>query len=144
MSGENLIGGPSTPPARRRKKQRGENTPPPQIGVRFVATMCVIGGFFIALGFYKVTTVFELRDYEIETRRLQELTQQKRDRSRMLEAHLSNLRRAEVMKTVAEDGLEMVVPQPQDIEKVTIPADVQLRWANATNKTQSIEEEEGI
>ncbi|MCC5875242.1 MAG: hypothetical protein JJU11_03385 [Candidatus Sumerlaeia bacterium] len=138
-----LFGG--TAPKARRGKARNQGTEmPPLVGYRFIAIVVLIGACFAGLGFWRVNTVFTVRDYGIETHRLQELARERRDRETLLVARTSQLQRGEVLRSVAESSLGMSEPSPASIETLKIPAEVTERWlaASAGEKISLLEKED--
>ena len=131
MRGDFVIGSAPAGKKSRRLERQEESTPPPQVGLRFLGVLCLVGGLFLGLGIWKVHSVFAVRDYEMETRRLQELAQQRRDRYKALASRLSQLQRGEILKTTAEGSLGMAVPEPQEMETMIISRESQERWLAA-------------
>ena len=135
MSGEKLVGGNAAKKRQRRWRGSQTNEPPPQVGLRFLFLLVVIGAMFAAAGAWRVHTVFELRDHEMEAQRLQEVMRKRNDRAKTLVARVSHLQRAEIMKTAAEDRLGMAEPVPDQMQTVVISKDVLLRWQQAAAVT---------
>lgn len=133
MKKESLVGGtPSSFRLAKAKRARlEEENAPPQIGIRFIAILALCGALFTGLGYYKVDSVFSARDFQIEAGRLQELAQQRRDRSKALVSRVSQLQRSEHMRASAVANLGMLDPQPVDMESLVVPTEVSLRWQRA-------------
>lgn len=133
MTQDKLVGG--TAKARRfRLRPQPVKNAPPLVGPRFVAIVGICALCLLGLGIYKVDAVFDARDYEMETRRLQELVQKRQDRTKVLESRLSELQRGEVLKVVATESLGMADPSPGEIETLAIPAEVSARWKEAASR----------
>ena len=130
MTPEKLVGG-TKKGKRRRRESRAEQPMPILIGPRFLAMVFLCAAFFAGLGLWRVNTVFTIRDHEMETGRLQDLAQKRHDRHQALAARISQLQRAEVLEATALEGLGMAVPEPRQMEKLTIPRDVKERWETA-------------
>lgn len=130
---ESLVGG-STISARRGSPSR-PLAAPVKVGYRFLTIVMVLAGSFAAVGAWKVHTVFAIRDREQETRRLQDLSRERRDRSKTIAARVSQLQRAEMLRATAETRLGMSDPEPGRIETLSIPHPVQNRWAAAGQKS---------
>lgn len=133
MMAEKLFGGSSRSSSARvrRNREQEEATTPPQVGLRFLAVLILLGAGFTGLGVWKVNTVFRVRDYEMETRRLQELAQLRRDRYTALVSRVSQLNRGEVLKATAVEGLGMAAPLPEEMESMVIPLGTRERWQRA-------------
>ncbi len=131
---ESLVGGVSRTAGGRRRPSEALAAPV-KVGYRFLITLVVLAGMFTALGAWKINTVFAIRDREQETRRLQELSQERRDRSKTIAARVSQLQRAEMLRATAETRLGMADPEPGRIETLSIPQSVQDRWTAAAQKT---------
>jgi len=71
------------------------------------------------------------------------LTQERRDRHRALVARVSQLHRAEFLRTAAVDGLGLSDPEPRQMETLVVPPEVVARWreAAAANRLENIEKE---
>ncbi|MEO8377343.1 MAG: hypothetical protein ABI579_06705 [Candidatus Sumerlaeota bacterium] len=131
MKNEFLIGsGGSTRKVKKLSRANDKGAPPP-VDIRFIATLIVISMLFIGLGFIRVHSVFSLRDDEMETRRLQELAQQRRDKYKSMTSRLAQLQRTEVLRTTAEGSLGMAIPEPQSMETLTISTETNERWLAA-------------
>lgn len=133
ISSEFLIGGAQRA-GRRRSGSSAETRvemPPPIIGYRFLGLLLLVGGAFLSLGVWRVNTVFTVRDHEIETRRLQDLAQKRRDSVLAMQSRVSDLRRAEILKSAAVGALEMTDPEPRQIEVLQISALSEARWEAA-------------
>lgn len=126
-----LFGGTAPKTRRGRTRTQGEEMPP-LVGYRFIAIVVLIGACFAGLGIWRVNTVFTVRDYGIETHRLQELARERRDRETLLVARTSQLQRGEVLRSVAESSLGMSEPSAASIETISIPAEVTERWLAAS------------
>lgn len=131
MSSEFLIGGAQRAGRRRSSSETRVEMPPPIIGYRFLGLLLLVGGAFLSLGVWRVNTVFTVRDHEMETRRLQDLAQKRRDSVVAMESRVSDLRRAEILKGAAVGALEMTDPEPRQIEVLEISALSEARWEAA-------------
>jgi len=114
--------------------------PPPLIGWRFALCIVLLAASLTAVGTWKVATVFELRDHEMEASRLQVLAQQRRDRYKALEARLSQLQGGESLRDAAVSGLGMVPPTPHTVESVVVSQAVARRWESAAKAVSEKEE----
>lgn len=132
---ESLVGG-STNSARRHRPS-APLAAPVKVGYRFLIILMILAGSFTALGAWKVHTVFAIRDREQEAGRLQELSRERRDRSKTIAARVSQLQRAEMLRATAETRLGMADPEPGRIETLSIPQSVQDRWTAAAQKTSA-------
>ena len=131
MKNEFLIGS-GTSSRRAKKSARSNETPaPPPVDTRFLVTLIGVAALFVGLGFLRVHSVFSMRDDEMETRRLQELAQQQRDRYHSLTSRLAQLQRTEVLRTTAEGSLGMAMPEPQAMETLMISNEINERWLAA-------------
>ncbi len=93
-----------------------------------------------ALGCLQVKIQFDARDYQIETRRLQELASVHRDEIRKLETRLGDLKRDENLREAALGPLGMVEPSPSDIRSLTIDdTRVQIFRTASTDAREAIE-----
>lgn len=101
------------------------------VGMRFILCVALFGALFAGLGYWKVNTVFAVRDNEIETHRLQEITRERRDRLTVMTARISQLQRGEVLRAAAVNSLGMTEPDPRDIEVLTVPSEITSRWRAA-------------
>ncbi|MCC6546523.1 hypothetical protein IT570_05080 [Candidatus Sumerlaeota bacterium] len=131
MKNEFLIGSGSSTRKVKKLSRTRENGAPPPVDMRFLGGLVIVGLVFIGLGYLRVSSVFSMRDDEMEARRLQELAQQRRDRFKTMTSRLSHLRRAEVLRTTAEDSFGMAIPEPQNMETLTISSEVNERWLAA-------------
>ncbi|HMZ51607.1 MAG TPA: hypothetical protein PKH51_00735 [Candidatus Sumerlaeota bacterium] len=131
MKNEFLIGSGSATRKVRKLSRANEKAAPAPVDMRFIGVLVVLGMIFIGLGYLRVHAVFSLRDDEMETRRLQELAQQRRDRYKSMTSRLAQLRRTEVLRTAAEGTLGMAIPEPQAMETLTIGAETNDRWLAA-------------
>lgn len=136
---ELLVGG-AEKLRRRRRDSRADEVPPPLVGVRFIGVVATVAAVFFALALWRVETVFTIRDNEIETRRLQELTQKRHDRTKALESRISQLQRMEVLRAAAENSLGMVEPESAQIETLVISRETQARWNAAAASIQTSNE----
>ncbi len=127
-SRDSLIGGVKVDRKRRSSRRVRKSEPVPVLGYGFFFSMVAIGAMITAGGLLKVHTVFEARDLEMETRRLQEVAQEKRDRYKVLNSRLSSLRRMEVLRGAAQDSLGMIEPAPQAMTTLTIDEGARERW----------------
>lgn len=123
-------------PARGRARGGEEDALPPRVGFTFLALLVAGCAAFVALGAYKVHSVFAIRDDEMEAARLSGLVQERRDRQKALTARVSQLHRAEVLKAAAQDHLALGEPEPGRTEILEVPADVQQRWTEAVQKAR--------
>ncbi|MEQ8820840.1 MAG: hypothetical protein RLY93_11400 [Sumerlaeia bacterium] len=112
----------SNPKSRRgacAKKAAPVETPKPLTA----GPLCVIAAFAslaIVLGMVQVSASFAARDFEIETRRMQELASVERDEVKRLEARLSRLGRDDSLRAVAQEELKMVEPPSETIGQIAI------------------------
>ncbi|CAN5408723.1 hypothetical protein BH09SUM1_BH09SUM1_12070 [soil metagenome] len=148
MKNEFLVGGASpsgTRSSRILKMRRpSDSFSAPPVGVGFLAVLMLIGGAFVGLGVWRVHTVFDVRDYEIETGRLQSIAQERNDRYQSLTARAAHLRAAESLKLAAVDSLGMTAPDPSRIETLTVSAETTSRWKKsaANLRVESLEKED--
>ncbi|MBI1290465.1 hypothetical protein GC173_04390 [bacterium] len=113
------------------KRAEEQELPPPLIGWRFLLCMVLLVATFTGIGTWKVATVFELRDYEMEASRIQVITQMRRDRYKALEARLSELQGGDSLRAAALQGLGMEAPTPSLVETIVVSQAVAERWSNA-------------
>lgn len=116
--------------------------PPPMIGWRFLVCMLALAVCLAGVGTWKVSTVFEVRDYEMEASRLQVLAQLRRDRAKAMEARISNLQGGDSLREAALNGLGMQVPEPQTVESILVSRQVSDRWERAAEAVRSTNGEE--
>lgn len=130
-----LLGGASE--AANPTRRRNAETPaaPPVVSIPFIAMLVIVGATFVGLGMWRVHTVFQLRDDQMETRRLQELTALRRDRLKALDSRLANLRRSEILLTTGTERFGLSSPTPEDIRTLTVPNETQRRWREAAART---------
>jgi len=138
MQTEFLIGSGSTTKKVKKLSRSNEGVAPPPVDARFIAMLAVVSLLFVGLGFLRVHSVFSLRDDEMETRRLQELAQQRRDKFKSLTSRLAQLQRTEVLRTTAEGSLGMAIPEPQNMETLTISTETNERWLAAAGSAAAI------
>lgn len=124
---------------RRRRNDPAEAGPlaPPMVGWRFLLTVILVATCLGGLGLWRVNTVFRARDNEIEAHRLQELARARRDRTKSLEARVSQLQRGEILKTAAVEALGMTAPDPARMESVEITAASVDAWRRAAAEYQA-------
>ena len=118
----------SSKPRRAKSDDAVRTVQPPLVGYRFVLIVALVAVGFSVLGNLRVHLVFNARDHEIETHRLQEITRQRRDRHAVLIARTSQLQRGEVLRGAALSSLGMSEPNPLNMETLVVPADVTERW----------------
>ena len=125
--------------ARRGARARsGADAPvPPQVGYKFLGMMVLIGALFTSAAAWRVHTVFEMRDLEMEAGRLQDLMQKKRDRTKTLMARVAHLQQGDILKTTAEQSLGMAEPLPGAMETVLVTQEMQNRWHRAADKARA-------
>lgn len=134
MSGADfLFGGTATRGRGRKRRNPPGGETAPKIGVRFILLAALVGACFSGLGYWKVNTVFAVRDHEIETHRLQEITRERRDRHTVMTARISQLQRGEILRAAAADSLGMTEPDPRAIEVLVVPSEITSRWMAAAN-----------
>lgn len=138
--GDSLVGGFFGDISARRggRARSAADTPTaPQVGYRFLLLLVLFGGMFTAAAAWRVHTVFEQRDLEMEAGRLQDLMQQKRDRTKTLLARVAHLQQGEILKTTAETSLGMAEPLPGAMETVVVSKEMQTRWLRAAELTRT-------
>lgn len=125
--------------ARRSARGRSAADEPqaPQVGYRFLGTLVLIGALFTSAAAWRVHTVFETRDLEMEAGRLQDLMQKKRDRTKTLMARVAHLQQGDILKATAEASLGMAEPLPGAMETVVVTQEMQNRWHEAAESTRA-------
>lgn len=139
-SNSGIIGGISRQTRRSRKM---ESVPPPQVGIRFLIPIVLICAVFAGLGYWRIHTVFTIRDYEMETNRKQQAMRIERDRAKVMEARVSELGRVETLRTYAEERFGMTTPDPAEIESVEISPAAIARWEEAARAANQLTLEGG-
>ncbi len=139
MPREMLVGG-SSASKRRRRASRGEAQGPMLVGPRFVAAVGLLAVAFAGIGYWRVDTVFSIRDHEIETNRLQEIALERHNRQKVYRSRISNLQRGEILRRVAEGNLGMRVPEPTEMDRVLVPRETAERWKAAAEESKEKEE----
>ena len=115
MKNESLVGGLAKGRRwffRSYRQKAPSNQTVPQVGSRFLMVLLIPGVLFAFVGVLKVKLEFEVRDYQIESRRLQRLASQREDRAHAFETHLSQLQQGDILKTAATSYFGMNEPEP--------------------------------
>lgn len=130
---EQLIGGTSAS-RRVRRISRPAESAPPQVGYRFLAIVVLVAGAFVFLGAWKVDRSFRIADLEMESRRLQDVTQQRHDRYKVLLSREAALQRGDVLKAAAQDSLGLAEPAPESMQTLLVPAESVTRWQQGAGR----------
>jgi hypothetical protein len=150
MKNESLVGGLAKGRRwffRPYRQKTSTNQSVPQIGYRFLLVLIIPGVLFAFMGVLKIKLEFEVRDYQIESRRLQRLASQREDRAHAFETHLSQLQQGDILKTAATSYFGMNEPEPGKTKTLGVSETVRSRWQNAAEKVreekrnQSVKEE---
>lgn len=135
MSSDVLLGG-CEPRRGRRRVPLQEKAQPPMVGLRFVGICVAVGALFAALGTWQVHVLFSTRDHEIETKRLQQLVQKRRDQANATLADVARLQRSELLRGEAAGVLGMVEPKPLEVDELVVTAESASRWQAAAEKVR--------
>lgn len=138
MSTDPLVGGQAAAKrhSRRRVRRPHEDAIPPRVGWQFLAVVLVLGALVMGAGIWRVQTVFESNDLRMETRRLQEIAAERRDRARVLESRVSHLQGSEILREAAARDFGMAVPEPLEVETLEVASEVRERWRRAGEQTR--------
>ncbi len=133
MNGEPLVGGQAAArrASRRTRRPARAEVIPPRVGWRFLGVMVLLGTLVGGAGVWRVQTVFETRGLQIETRRVQEIGEQRRDRTRVLEGRVSHLQQSEILQEAAARELGMSLPEPVEMETLIVASEARERWRRA-------------
>jgi hypothetical protein len=93
-----------------RKVERRERAAPESLTTGGLVVLACLAVLATSLGYMRVRTVFEVRDYEIEASRLHGLTTVSRDEIKRLEARLGDLKRDETLREAALGAFGMIEP----------------------------------
>lgn len=101
---------------------RPRRTTEPSAPLRVGGLLAILGAGAVctALGVLVVGTRFEARDLEIEARRMQEMTRERRDGIRQLETTISQMKRGEALREAALGPLGMVEPAASMMEVLEV------------------------
>ncbi len=142
MNGDFLYGGSSTA-TRKLSSRKNKEIRPVLIGPRFILSVALVAGMISSLGLWRVHLVFTTRDYQMETRRIQDVTQRQHDRMLVLQGRLGELQRDEVLRRTAIEQYGMIDPNPNEVVYLTLPVDVRERWfESAREETPAIRNSE--
>ncbi len=131
--GEFLIGGASSEYKRKlRFSSKKDASEPVMVGPRFLSIVVCVGASLVFLGYLSVSHVFEIRDYEMESRRMQALTEKVRMAAIEAEAEVSSLQGAGPLRERARDEFGMAAPTV--VEQLVVPGAVQNRWDKASEE----------
>lgn len=111
--------------------ERRRHSVPGRVNEGFLLTVLAIAGVFCGLALWEVNTVFTLRDFEIETRRLQEIERERRDYANALHARLGKLQSKESLRAAAIANFGMTDPDPGLVRTLEVPESTRERWAAA-------------
>ncbi len=133
MAADPLVGGQAL---RKRAPRRGRRPAqadviPPRVGWRFLGVLVLLGIVVMSAGVWRVQTVFDTRDLRIETSRLQQIGEERRDRARVLEARVSHLQQSEILMEAAARELGMSQPEPLEMETLRVASEARERWRRA-------------
>ncbi|MDK2970790.1 MAG: hypothetical protein PWP23_545 [Candidatus Sumerlaeota bacterium] len=103
-----------------RRRTPRETAPPAPLHIGALALILAAGAVAAALGVVIVDARFEARDLEIETRRIQELSSERRGDIRALEAQIGQLKRGESLRQAALGPLGMIEPAPAVVDRMDV------------------------
>ena len=109
---------PHAKPRKRREKNHGER--PSQLRLPTLLVILATGAVATTMGVMLVGAQFQARDYEMEARRLQELSRERRDEVKKLQTRLGGMKRSETLREAAMGPLGMIEPHPADISQLDV------------------------
>lgn len=120
--------------SRAAKKPRAGKSAAAPLGTRGLFSIFAIAAVGAVLGAAQVKVQFDARDYAIEARRVQELTQIRRDEVRKLEARIGGLKAGQNLREVAMGPFGMVEPAPESVSAIEVDEDVKEEFAKASRE----------
>lgn len=97
---------------------------------RRVVTIVVIAGAALALCLAQLHLKFALSDLQQETTRLQSEKMELTSKVNRLRSDVESYKRGDRLLAYARDELGMVDLSPMQVERITIPLDIQARYGN--------------
>lgn len=121
-----------------RRRAPRETAAPAPLHIGALALILAAGAVAATLGVIVVDARFEARDLEIETRRLQELSGERRGDMRALEAQIGQLKRGESLRQAALGPLGMIEAAPAVVDRMDVSGERAQSVRRASQKARQL------